>query len=300
MFVWQAHKGKVRSLAFSPDGSLLATATGTGRIVSLWNPLTGEQVRKVSPKSQDRAANAVAFAPAAPLFAVGLHSAVHVWNTRTWEPVAVLTGLQRWSGAYFELAFGPGPAPRLAAGDARSAHVWEDAGRPALDPPHPADKEFGINNVPCLDFSPSGDRLAVNVLGEAALFDPLTGTRASTLWHPHSRHHGPIRFSPDGTRIAIGYRNLVDVRRADGAGQTVTCTGHTGLVWSAGWSADGKSLFTASDDGTARQWNPDTGAELRTFEWGIGEILCTAFSADGLLGAAAGRSGKIVVWDLDE
>ncbi|MCI0702402.1 MAG: WD40 domain-containing protein [Planctomycetia bacterium] len=37
MFVWQAHKGKVRSLAFSPDGQLLATATGTNGKIVVWD-----------------------------------------------------------------------------------------------------------------------------------------------------------------------------------------------------------------------------------------------------------------------
>ena len=51
MFVWQAHKGKVRSLAFSPDGSLLATATGTGRIVSLSSQRVGA---KYGPRKDGR------------------------------------------------------------------------------------------------------------------------------------------------------------------------------------------------------------------------------------------------------
>src|SRR5687768_7055687 len=119
MFAWQAHKGKVRSLAFSPDGRLLATATGTGRILSLWNPVTGEAIRKLKPSGPDRAALSVAFAPHAPLFAAGMSEHPYVWNTETWQQVAVLKGTTRWgwAGNYFELAFGPGPTPALVAGE---------------------------------------------------------------------------------------------------------------------------------------------------------------------------------------
>ena len=46
MLVWQAHKGKIESAAFSPDGQFLATATGGTQAVYLWNPTTGKLVHK--------------------------------------------------------------------------------------------------------------------------------------------------------------------------------------------------------------------------------------------------------------
>src|SRR5437764_5219687 len=98
MFVWQAHKGKVRSLAFSPDGRLLATATGTSRLISLWDPRTGKVVRRLDPGAEHRATLSVAFAPGAPLFAAGAAGrtmtpgSVRVWDTDRWQTVARLQG----------------------------------------------------------------------------------------------------------------------------------------------------------------------------------------------------------------
>ncbi len=84
-----------------------------------------------------------------------------------------------------------------------------------------------------------------------------------------------------------------------GEGSPAHCLGHTDAVWAACWTADGRAVLTASEDGTAKLWEPGTGAELKSFEWGIGEIRSAAFSADGLLGAAASLDGKVVVWDVD-
>lgn len=303
MFVWQAHKGKIRSLAFSPDGTRLATATGKTRLVALWNPVTGELVRKLEPGGADRAVQSVAFAPDAPLFAAGMTNSIRVWSTADWTVVAVLAGRERGTGAFYELTFGRGPAPRIAGGESRRVHVWENAGAPGafgLSSRRRPDVAFMIENVPCLDFSPDGARLATNVLFGAQFWEPTTGKLLRTIPHTHSKHHGPVRFSPDGTRVAVGYRNVVTVYpTAEGAAETVTCKGHTNAIWSACWSADGRTLLTASADGTARLWDPTSGAEQRTFEWGIGKIHAVAFSADGLLGAAGGADGKLVVWDVD-
>ncbi|MDY3560821.1 hypothetical protein R5W23_002067 [Gemmata sp. JC673] len=297
MFVWQAHRGRIRSLAFSPDGGLLATATGTGRLVSLWNPSTGELVRKLTPPGTDRAAWSVTFASGAPLFAAGLSMSVCVWSTADWSPVATLVGQRRWSGPYYEVALGHGPNPGASGAGASGVCVWADA---ASGPgPRQASPVISTDHTACLDFAPDGSRLATNELAKVELCDPATGTAARSFTHTHSRHHGPVKFSPDGARLAVGYRNTLSVYPADGDGPPVHCQGHTNAVWAACWSSDGRTLLTASADGTARLWDPTTGAELRSFAWAIGEIRAAAFSADGLLGAAAGADGKLVVWDVD-
>ena len=130
MFVWQAHKGQVDSLAFGPDGRLLATGTGGTRTVHLWEPTTGTLVRKLAGDWPDGrglgAVKSVAFAPGAPLLAAGTARSVTVWRTDNWVPVADL------ATAYaYELAFGPGASPRLAASSSYDhTGIWDDPGRP--------------------------------------------------------------------------------------------------------------------------------------------------------------------------
>ncbi|MDY3553999.1 WD40 repeat domain-containing protein [Gemmata sp. JC717] len=299
MFVWQAHRGRIRSLAFSPDGSLLATATGTGRLVPLWNPSTGELVRKLAPPTSGGVWS-VAFAPDAPRVAAGVGSEVCVWDAVSGLPTVILAARERYTGPYYELAFGRGASAPLAGAGSRGSCLWSsEPGGVA-----PADRRLPnvtirTDHTACLDFAPDGSRLATNELAKVELCDPATGTAARSFTHTHSRHHGPVKFSPDGARLAVGYRNTLSVYPADGDGPPVHCQGHTNAVWAACWSSDGRTLLTASADGTARLWDPTTGAELRSFAWGIGEIRAAAFSADGLLGAAAGADGKVVVWDVD-
>ena len=84
MLIWQAHKGKIESAAFSADGQFLATATGGTRTVYLWEPTTGKLVRKLegndSPDPNLNKVKSVAFAPDAPLLAAGTARGVGVWR----------------------------------------------------------------------------------------------------------------------------------------------------------------------------------------------------------------------------
>jgi hypothetical protein len=38
---------------------------------------------------------------------------------------------------------------------------------------------------------------------------------------------------------------------------------------------------------------------VQVFDWDVGRLRSTAFSPDGMLAAAGGDAGKIVLWDVD-
>jgi len=76
-----------------------------------------------------------------------------------------------------------------------------------------------------------------------------------------------------------------------------TLTGHTGKLRQVAFSPDGRLLVTASEDGTARVWDPATGEHLRTLTGHTNWVATVAFSPDGRLLATASYDQTARVWD---
>jgi WD40 repeat protein len=309
MLIWQAHKGKIESAAFSPDGTLLATATGGTSTPYLWEPTTGKLARKLAGASGT--VKSVCFAPDAKLFAAGTAQSICVWDTDSWSVVAELL-LEHTH----ELAFGPGAVPVFAASSANrsGASVWDDPGRPTKGAHRrESDREFPCyGGVAALHFSPDGSRLALSTQVVAEVWNVADARRTRALRNEPTNNRGAVRFSPDGKHLALAYSKWVEVwALADEAGPVVKFaagTGRSPIVWALNWTADGKSLLTAGNDGCVRLWEvpsarPEgfaaTGREQKAFDWKIGKLYCAAFSPDGLTCAACSDKGQVVVWDVD-
>jgi WD40 repeat protein len=65
------------------------------------------------------------------------------------------------------------------------------------------------------------------------------------------------------------------------------------------FSPDGKLVATASDDGTARVWNLNSGAARTPWLRHLSEVHSIRFSPDGKLVVTAGSDGTARIWDLD-
>jgi len=61
----------------------------------------------------------------------------------------------------------------------------------------------------------------------------------------------------------------------------------------------GRYLAATSNDATVKLYDTSTWKLAQAFDWDIGRLRSIAFSPDGMLAAAGGDKGKIVVWDVD-
>jgi WD40 repeat protein len=126
-----------------------------------------------------------------------------------------------------------------------------------------------------------------------------TSGEAQTVLRCRDRHPEALAFSPNGRNLVSLHGPTIRVWDIANGENIVTHKVGTKFFQSLAFSPDGRWLLTVSNDTMVRCWDTKSWSEREGYAWKIGKLLDVAFSPDGLTAAAAGSSGKIVIWDVD-
>jgi WD40 repeat protein len=273
-------------VAFSPDGTRLATACG--HTTRLWNTATAQPIGE--PLSHKIFVRAVAFSPDGRRLATASDDATaRLWDTATGQPIGRELSHHK---SVRVVAFSP-DGTRLVTGCLdQTAQLWDTATQETAGPSLRHEGQ-----VQAVAFSPDGRRL-VTAGGRAAHLWDGAGASAvgKPLWHTNSIR--AVAFSPDGRRVATASDDrtaqLWDVESASPIGPPMK---HNDPVVAVAFSPDGGRLATASVDATVKLWDTSTaqpiGLPLRHQGW----VNALAFSPDGLRLATAGENATARLWD---
>ena len=318
----KGHTHRVWSVAFSPDGTTLASA-GRDKSVKVWDTSTWQCLRTMkghaswvysaafSPDGKTLASGSadssikiwdistyqclhtlegdtsyvlsVVFSPDSKTLVSASYKEVKLWNTSTWECLRRLKGHE---GCVNSLAFAPDGNTLASASEDRTLRIWNAAKGTCLY------TMIGHNDaVYSVVFSPDGKTLASSGKDNAVkIWDTTHGTCLHTL-QGHEDIVSSVAFAQDGPGSDLlipGYCKKY--------GDKLSIPNVIANLISTYVLHQGRTLASASADKSLKIWDTNTGQCLHTLQGNTDEVWSSCYARDGQKLASASEDTTIKIW----
>jgi WD40 repeat protein len=280
--------GDVLAVAFSADGSLLATGIDQG--ICLWRVADGRQLAIYH--GHTGWVQSLVFSPDGKMLVSGSHDhTIRIWDLATGQCLKTLRG---HTGCIQSLAVSPDSTTLASGSHDHTIQLWDLAtGRCEQD------RLEHDNRVLFVAFCPDGQRLiSGGADNHVRLWDLATG-RCDRQIETNLNWALAIALSPDGQMLVTASDGKVvkfwDLQTGN---ELRSLTNYGSKVWAVAFSPDGGLLATASEDRTVKLWDVMTGECLQTFQEHTQQVWLVAFSPDGETLVSASDDGTVRLWTV--
>ncbi len=272
--VLNGHQGMVTSLAFSPDGKILASS-GYDFFIKFWDVGTGSLLGQVS--MGEDTPNILAFSPDGSKLAVASNLQITFIDPTSMQ---ITVSLPEASAA--DLTVSPDGSLLYVRSSGGVKIIDPDAARVTLTFPDPSTLiptlAVGANgNVESVTYaipdsldgftlSPDGTQVITYTIDRSVESDSGVENVRLAAWDARTGKYlretkfagdsvGAISFSPDGRLLAIGNNDTIWLWETESWQITNRFSGHNDLIEDLVFTPDGKSILSAARDGTIRVWS---------------------------------------------
>ncbi len=298
--VLRGHTNWVWSLAFSPDGTILASGSDDGTL-RLWAVQEKQCINVLNSHGNDIFAIAIV---GQRLVSVSRDQAVRLWDLhgqhlKTWRGYS--SGIRSLSLSPVCATTSVGDVHMLATGSQDEiVHLWQVQLSQPLPSLQPTRSFYQATSwLSSVSFHPNGQTLVTNKQDSPSITLWNVQTGYSHEWNSgHAESVKTVLFSPGGDILASGSFDRT-VRLWDT--QTHQCLqvlrGHESGIWAIAFNAEGTRLASGSFDHTVRLWDLH-GACLQVLRGHTGGIYTLAFHPDGKRLISGSFDCTIRVWSL--
>jgi WD40 repeat protein len=281
------HTAAVTCVAYSPDGSRIASASAD-QTVKVWDAMSGSEIATF--RGHTDMVRSVAYSPnGSRIASASRDHTVKLWDVSSGTEIATLKGHTNWVSS---VAYSHDGSRIASASSDKTVKVWD-----AKSGTEVATLKGHIDGVLSVAYSPDSSRIASASYDHTVkVWDARRGTEIATL-KGHTEGVICVAYSPDGSRIAsASWDNTVKVWDAR-SGTEVANLRVTSVVDSVAYSPDGSRIAGASRDQTVKVWDARSGTEIATLRQtsAVGSVV---YSPDGSRIASALGDGTVKLWDV--